>query len=343
MAFVSPCPHLLQQLHSQTRQSAVTAGTLLRPRCAVDPSRPMEPSQDLSQTDRMYLSKIKARFLNARRRANAASSNIDDIEQAIKRAEESDTSPFLPDDLDAMEDVLFDRGPNNTGQVKLYGAWLDEAVAGRKADNTSVNAKETESPFSHLSVEQNRPDSLTAEQAVKQADESFSRAMMFFNRGLYDEATALFGRAVILVGAQSRLGGQYQLWQAQALDACGKKKEAAGMLTKLGAHSDPEIRKVSRELLFIITAPRLQLDPGSFLEIPALDDSNSLVNQGLLMSNYGPLHTALMTKPPEPHSLQWYVEKDRRPKVVDNSGAEALAFATAIIGTLAFMVMSPLH
>lgn len=281
--------------------------------------------------------------MNARRRAAAASSGSDDIQQAIERAEDSDTAPFLPDDLDAMEDILFDRGPDNVGQVKMFGGWLDEAVAGRKADHVGVSAKDVDSPTSELSVERNKPETLSTEDAIQQADEAFNCAMMSFNKGMYKDATTLFARAVSLVGADSRLGGQYQLWQAQALDASGKKKDASAVLLGLGAHADAEVRKVSREVLFIITAPRLQLDPGSFLEIPALDDSSSLVNQGLLMSNYGPLRTALVQKQPEPHSLQWYMEKAPAPKTKDNSGAEALAVATAIIGTLAFMVASPFH
>lgn len=342
LAFVPATPILISRSsHAPCRKRESSKAT--QPECVLDPSLPMEPSQDLSQVDREYLSKIKARFMNARRRAAAAGNDTDKIQQAIEHAEDSDTGPFLPDDLDAMEDILFDRGPNNVGQVKLFGGWLDEAVAGRKADDAGISAKDVDSPTSHLSVEQNKPESLSTEDAIQQADEAFNRAMVFFNKGMYTDATPLFAKSVSLVGAESRLGGQYQLWQAQALDASGKKKDASTVLLGLGTHADAEVRKVSREVLFIITAPRLQLDPGSFLEIPALDDSSSLVNQGLLMSNFGPLRTALVEKQPEPHSLQWYMEKTPAPKTADNSGAEAIAVATAIIGTLAFMAASPFH
>lgn len=39
----------------------------------------------------------------------------------------------LPDDLDEMDDLLMGRGADNAGRVMMFGGWLDESVAGRKA------------------------------------------------------------------------------------------------------------------------------------------------------------------------------------------------------------------
>lgn len=332
-SFISPQPLQTTKSLTRTRQSAV-------PLCTLDSSKSGEPSRDLSQTDREYLAKVKARLFNVRRKAAAARSDSADFASFESgTSNDDDMLAIIPDDLDAMEDILYDRGPSNARQVKMFGAWLDDAVAGRKAADATVTPDDV-SDSSELSVEQNRPADLSTTEAVQRADAAFSRAMTMFNKGMYSEATALYADAVQLVGAESRRGGQYQLWQGQSLDAAGQKGEAAAILQGLEAHRDAEVRKVSRELLFILTAPRLQLDPESYLEIPQIDESKSHVTQGLLLSNFGPLRTALVEKPPEKYSLQWYVEKERPPKVADHSGMQAIAVTAAIVGTLAFMAAS---
>lgn len=329
----APCPPLVPTgVRTTTR-------TRFRPLCALDPSKPTEPSRDLSATDRMYIAKIKDKLLNTRRAAAAARG--DEINAFDPNADDG-VFPETPEDLDKMEDVLFDRGPQNLGQVKMFGAWLDEAVAGRKAEDLQTGAADVDDAKSDLSVERNRPQDVSTEAALERADAAFARAMRLFGRGMYTEAARLFSQASSLVGMHSRLGGQYQLWEAQATDAAGQKQAAVRIFQGLGTHGDAEVRKVSRELLFIITAPRLQLDPGSFLEIPDIDEAKSPLTNALLLSNFGPLRTAPVEKPPEPHSLEWYMNRKLPPKVKDNSTAQAIAVAAAIVGTLAFMATSPL-
>lgn len=316
-----------------------SAGRCHRVRCELDPSRSVEPSRHLSATDRQYLAKIKAKFMNARQAAAAARGS--DLDVTINGHADEELTPIVPDNLDEMEDILFDRGPENVGQVKMFGGWLDESVAGRKADDEGTTVSDVKDPESDTSVERNRPENVSTDEALKKSDIAFSRAMRLFGRGMYTEAKNLFKEATTLVGAESRLGGQYQLWEAQALDASGEKKAATKLLSKLNSHRDAAVRKVSRELLFIITAPPLQLDPGSFLEIPDIDEAKSPLTDAILWSNFGPLRTALVDKPPEPHTLQWYLDKEPPRKVEDNSKAQALAVAAAIVGTLAFMATSP--
>lgn len=279
------------------------------PSCTLDPSLPVEPSRNLSATDRKYLAKIKAKFLNARRAAEAARSG--DFNPP-----EDDLVPVVPDDLDEMDDLIYDRGPENIGQAKLFGGWLDESVAGRKAGTSPQQ---------------------------EQAEIVFSKAMNLFGRGMYKQATALFAQATQLVGSETRLGGQYQLWQAQALDAAGDKQKATELFGSLSIHRDGEVRKVSRELLFIITAPKLQLDRNSFVQIPDIDDAKSPLTSTLLnMSNFNTLRTAPVEKAPERHSLQWYLDREKPQEVEDHSAVQAVAVAAAIVGTLAFMAVSPM-
>lgn len=245
----------------------------------------------------------------------------------------------LPDNLDHIEDILYDRGPKNTNQVRLFGGWLDDAVAGRKASDPEVVASEMGNG-GQFDVESFHKISLTKEEALERANDTFACAMASFNKGQYKEAVELYDEAVQYVGAQSRLGGQYQLWHAQALDAAGQKKDAAAVLETLRRHGDPDVRKVSRELLFIITAPKLEVEPGTFLDIPPLEEECSSRIETVLTRSYGPLRTALMEKTPERYSLQWYLEKERAPKVVDHSKMDLVLVAAAIGFTLAFMLYS---
>lgn len=305
-----------------------------RPRwtCVAD-SAGQDSGDSLSSTDRQYIAKIRAKLLNSRRVSNAASNNNGVVE-------ESDTDEQfianLPDSLDEIEDIIFDRGPKNTNQVRLFGGWLDESLAGRKARDPHVVAQAEKG--GQFDVDSTHKSTLTKEEAVFQANEAFAAAMDAFNKGKYRVAVALYEDAVGFVGLESRLGGQYELWHAQALDAAGEKKRAAKMLQQLRSHSDADVRKVSAELLFIMTAPKLELEPGTFLDIPALDDNARAGRLSpVLTSSYGPLRTALLEKKPEQYSLEWYMQKERPPKMVDNSAMELVLIAAAVGFTLAYM------
>lgn len=287
----------------------------------------------LSDVDKQYLNKVRKRLFNARKSIESARS-----ERAADNVADSDSDALLtaslPDNLDEIEDILFDRGPLNDNQVKLFGGWLDEAVAGRKATDASVAATETERPSQLLP-----PDVVDVpakeEQALQRANDSFAQGMSFFNKGQYRDAVAQYADAVSCVGPESRLGGQYQLWHAQALDAAGDKGAASRMLEALRTHADGDVRKVSRELLFIITAPSLDMAPGYFFDIPSLDDQHNTAP--ILTSNFGPLRTALLRKKPDPYTIEWYLEKERQPRMPDNSRMELTMVATAIGFTFAYM------
>lgn len=288
----------------------------------------------LSATDRQYLQRVRFRLFNANRRADAVRGD-----KANDPDAESDAlfTAALPDDEDEMEDILFDRSPKNVNQVKLFGAWLDDAVAGRKTNKRmSFTKRAIEGPEgADASVESHKSEDLSVEQAVEQGKTLFDQAMLLFNKGQYRFAIDVYAKAVEAVGLGSRLGGQYQLWYAQALDAAGEKKGAITMLDELRTHADADVRKVSRELLFIVTAPVLELDPGTFLDLPSLHEKASMKPVGVLTSAYGPLRTALLRKKPDRYTLEWYLEQGRPPKVKDNSAMETLLVASAVLCTIA--------
>lgn len=215
--------------------------------------------------------------------------------------------------------------------MPLFGGWLDEGLAGRKSRHAQHSPHPVESAAK----------ATDEVHVTRAAADAFAAAMHLFNKGSYRQAVALYNKAVQLVGLSSRTGGQYQLWHAQALDAAGDRKVATETLQQLASHPDADVRKVSQELLFIITAPALELDASMFMHVPSLDDAPT-PSGALLTSNYGPLRTALVNKSPEPYTLQWYIKKERPPKVTkDNSAIQALALMAAVFSTFTFMLVSP--
>lgn len=308
--------------------------TLPRFSCTSSPEPRLPDGNNLSNTDRQYIAKVRAKLLNARRAAKIAKDSPPDDPDADSDAQ---LTANLPDNLDEIDDILFDRGPKNTDHVRLFGGWLDDSVAGRKARDPKV----TPSLKHGDQVDPNSAyrTSLSKEEAVRQATDIFAAAMEAFNKGRYRVAAGLYDEAVQLVGVESRLGGQYRLWHAQALDALGEKQQAAKFLETLRTHSDLDVRKVSAELLFIITAPKLELEPGTFLDIPMLDDeTRSGRLSPVLNTNFGELRTALIEKEPEPYSLEWYMKKERPPKTEDNSAMEVLFVFAAVAFTLGYML-----
>ena len=280
---------------------------------------------------------MRAKLLNTKRISETFRSDAPDASTIADS--DDDYIASLPDDIDAMEDILFDRAPANANQVKLFGAWLDDAVAGRKTrKRISFTEKAVKgSENADTSVDSHKLDDLSEEEAVEKGKAYFDHAMLLFNKGQYRIAISSYKLAVDMVGVGSRLGGQYQLWHAQALDACGEKGAAVQVLQELLSHADSDVRKVSSELLFIVTAPALEFDAGTFLEIPTFDDERPVRPVGVLTSAYGPLKTALLKKKPDRHTLEWYLEQERPPKVKENSAMETMLIAGAVVCSMALI------
>jgi hypothetical protein len=64
-----------------------------------------------------------------------------------------------------------------------------------------------------------------------------------------------------LVATSSRLGGEVQMWLVSAYQAAGRLPEARSLCQKLTKHNHPDIRKQSKQVLYILDAPRLQRSP----------------------------------------------------------------------------------
>lgn len=59
-----------------------------------------------------------------------------------------------------------------------------------------------------------------------------------------DKSVALLEKAVTLAGEDSRRGGEFKLWAAQALQGVGRNKQAVEVLKSLKGHRDLDVRKV---------------------------------------------------------------------------------------------------
>jgi tetratricopeptide (TPR) repeat protein len=94
-----------------------------------------------------------------------------------------------------------------------------------------------------------------------------------FERGQYRLSIEQLEAAIKLVGNHSRLGGEAQMWLVNAYQAAGRQQEALALCQQLTTHPHSEIRRQSKDLLYIIKAPRLKRPKEWMSEIP---DLNSL-------------------------------------------------------------------
>ncbi|CAM9647283.1 unnamed protein product, partial [Phaeothamnion confervicola] len=122
-------------------------------------------------------------------------------------------------------------------QVKVFGAWLDADVAGRKA---ARGDSEEEAAVLYKK-------SVVCMQARTLFLSCFSSQLFSSdNCDAYAEAVSLMEASVGLVGGASRLGGEYGLWLAEAYQATGDDARACALLRRLIAdHTDRDVRKAS--------------------------------------------------------------------------------------------------
>eukprot|EP00953_Heterococcus_sp_UTEX-ZZ885_P021026 11747-Heterococcus_DN1.PRE.1 len=83
--------------------------------------------------------------------------------------------------------------------------------------------------------------------------------------GDYDTTKELLNRAVKFVGADTRRGGEYKLWLAQALQGAGDNDGCVAVLKSMKDHSDRDVKVVANELLYIASAPKLKLGQDDFV------------------------------------------------------------------------------
>eukprot|EP00752_Nemacystus_decipiens_P016317 g14592.t1 len=223
--------------------------------------------------------------------------------------------PTLEQSLDAIDDVYMDRLPGEgRDKVKVFGAWLDADVAGRKAGQGNKAAD--------LIARADRGEELSD---AEKAEVFYEEAISVMRRRDCDNAVVLLEKAVALAGEDSRRGGEFKLWAAQALQEAGRNKQAVGVLKSLKGHRDLDVRKVGAELLYIAQAPKLALNDKDFVEFPDV----SRITEPYDKKEMGKPKVAPW-KRPEKENDMFYVEEGAG----QAPGNDPVMFLAAILGIL---------
>lgn len=121
-------------------------------------------------------------------------------------------------------------------------------------------------------------DNLEISQEI--AQDCYQTGKISFENGQYREAVANLEKASTLLAANSRLGGEVNIWLVNAYEAIGRTDEAINLCQSLQRHPFPETSKQAKRLLYILKAPKLQRPREWMTEIPdlgALSDNDAKI------------------------------------------------------------------
>lgn len=138
-----------------------------------------------------------------------------------------------------------------------------------------------------------------------------------FERGQYRQSVQYLEKAVSLIGRNSQLGGEMQIWLVTAYEAANQQAEAVALCEAVSRHPDMDTRKQGRRLLYILNAPRLQTRPEWLTEIPDLskleDGDGTLQNMSRFADVAKRPKSRQRPKPePEPVDLSQVNTQDNR-------------------------------
>jgi len=111
-----------------------------------------------------------------------------------------------------------------------------------------------------------------ANSAHTAAQSAYRQGRAAFERGSYREAVTALEQAKALVPGATLLGGEVQLWLMNAYSAANRPAEALALGEALARHPNPEIRKQSQHLLYILKAPQLKRPENWMIQIPDLQN-----------------------------------------------------------------------
>jgi tetratricopeptide (TPR) repeat protein len=104
----------------------------------------------------------------------------------------------------------------------------------------------------------------------KSYQELYQAGVRSFEHGDYKQAIAHFQQALNGVNAGTKIGGEIQVWLANAYDAAGNPTEAIALCRSLKKHSDRDVRKSASYVLGILSAPKLNTLKDANSKIPSL-------------------------------------------------------------------------
>ena len=106
--------------------------------------------------------------------------------------------------------------------------------------------------------------------AVNQrAQAAYELGQQAFERGRYADAVNAFEHALTQEHGLA-LDGEIKLWLVNALTASNRREDAIELCGKLALHPDFDVRKQSKQLLYIINAPKLEAKEEWLTKIPDL-------------------------------------------------------------------------
>ncbi|KAL1511993.1 hypothetical protein AB1Y20_005268 [Prymnesium parvum] len=197
-------------------------------------------------------------------------------------------------------------------KVTVFGARLDDGIAG-SIDLRELKAKKTD------------------------YERMFAVGVEHMVRGEYKSAVTQFTRATAACpgGLTSRLGGQYAIYLAQALQAAGRKKQAVGLLKRCESHPDADVRKIADGVLYVMQAPELKLGEENFMQIPRIDLESDDWGRRRVQQQKDP--------PPEKYSIEWYVQeaakKGKRAAEKEVAVGPVLLSLAAALGSTALLLL----
>lgn len=110
-----------------------------------------------------------------------------------------------------------------------------------------------------------------AEEPLDTVQTSYQAGQFAFEQGRYRESVQYLEQALQGTEANTRLGGEIQIWLVTALEASGKRQDAIALCKQLTRHPNIATRQQARRLLEVLEAPQLYIDPEGFVKIPDLD------------------------------------------------------------------------
>lgn len=99
-----------------------------------------------------------------------------------------------------------------------------------------------------------------------------SQGQLAFECGQYQSAIQCFEQGKIIASVGTALHGELQIWLVTAYEAAGDRSRALELCRAIGGHPDLETRKQSKQLLYILEAPKLRMNPEWLTEIPDLTE-----------------------------------------------------------------------
>ncbi|OLP16774.1 hypothetical protein BST81_18940 [Leptolyngbya sp. 'hensonii'] len=145
-------------------------------------------------------------------------------------------------------------------------------------------------------------------------DAEYQMGQTAFEKGEYRRSVQHLEKAAALSSRNSRIGGEAQLWLVTAYEANGQREEALTLARQLTRFPDPEIRKQSRRLLYIMEAPQLMKRSEWLTQIPDLTDLEDSDSALYSTADRKPKRRpAARTRPePEPEDLSQMNTGDNR-------------------------------